>query len=59
MDIAIRARNSPTEPEAKPQGLNIRFLEPCRGVKVAPMTFDVKDAAWPMHGLAEDARPLD
>ena len=21
------------------------------------MTFDVKDAAWPMHGLAEDARP--
>ncbi|MCY1645870.1 XdhC family protein [Caulobacter sp. SL161] len=57
MDIAIRARNSPTDREATRQGLNIRFLEPCRGVKVTPMTFDSEDAAWPMHGLADDTRP--
>jgi xanthine dehydrogenase accessory factor len=61
MDIAIRAREHQTDANGTRQGLNIRFLETCRGVNIAMMTDDQSDDTfaplWPMHGMADDARP--
>lgn len=35
----------------------MRFLEPCRDVKVARMITDRSEGAWPMYGMADDVRP--
>src|SRR4051812_18130440 len=61
MDMPSVRENSSTDRDATRQGLNIRFLETCRAVNVAPMSTDRSDdvsaALWPMHGMADDARP--